>query len=430
MDRAQAMEVVRKAVSLSKSDDVVARLSEWSQGATRFANNVITQNVSDRRARLTVRVAFGKRRGEVVVNRFDDTTLADAVKRAEAIAEVTPEDDEHLPPVEPSEYAEVPAGDEATIELDPASRAEAVGGGIAAASGDARRTAGALTTGGGFTAFANSRGAEGYHTMSDAHVHATVMTGTSSGWAEEVNRRGAEVDTVRAASQAAERAKLAEDPREIEPGEYQVLLAPPALCELLAFLMMSADAKAADEGRSAFAGKEGTRIGSDKVTVRSVLDDPDTPGLPYDQEGVPHRDVTWIENGTLTSLVTTRYWAQHTDRPHTPYPGTFSVEGTDVSTEELLSRIDRGLYITRFWYTRFVDPMALLLTGMTRDALFLIEDGKIVSGVKHLRYNDSVLRILENVVEVGKPEPAWWYLRGRMPPVLVKSFRFTSGTTF
>ena len=146
--------------------------------------------------------------------------------------------------------------------------------------------------------------------------------------------------------------------------------------------------------------------------------------------GVPHRDVTWVEKGVLKNLQTTRYWAQHTGRPYNAYPGTLQMEGTDQTTEDLLAKIDRGLYVTRFWYTRFVDPMALLLTGMTRDALFLVENGKIVSGVKHLRYNDSPLRVLENVEEAGRPEAASMYIRGRVPALLLSGFRFTSGTSF
>jgi predicted Zn-dependent protease len=430
MDREQAMEIARKTVRLSRSNDVVAKIIDWKQGATRFANNVITQNVSEQRAWLTIRVAFGKRRGEVVVNRFDDETLAEAVKRAEAIAEVTPEDEEHLPPVGPGIYPEVPAGDPETAGVEPEDRAGAVARAISVAGGNGHRVAGAYATGGGFVAVANSRGAECYETVSDADMHTTVVTGTSSGWAEEISRTREDVDPERTGRRAAELARLAENPREIEPGEYRVLLAPPAVCELLAFMLMSADAKAADEGRSAFVGKEGKKIGSEKVTIRSVLNDPVWPGLPFDQQGVPHRDVTWVEKGVLKNLQTTRYWAQHTGRPYNAYPGTLQMEGTDQKTEDLLAKIDRGLYVTRFWYTRFVDPMTLLLTGMTRDALFLVEDGKIVSGVKHLRYNDSPLRVLENVEEIGQPEAASMYIRGRVPALLLSGFRFTSGTSF
>jgi predicted Zn-dependent protease len=430
MDAERALAICRQAVGFSSSDDAVATIHEDREGSTRFANNAITQNVAQRKTSLRVRVAFGKHRGEVTVNRLDDEAIRQAVARAESIARVTPEDEEHLPPVEPATYRDLPAGLSATAETTPADRAAGVARAVAAMGDDGLRAAGAFSTSGALTAFANSRGAEGVHSESNADVHATVLTATSSGWAKELSRDRAEVDPERAARRARQLAEMAANPREIPPGEYPVILAPAAVAELLAFLLFSADAKAADEGRSALSGKEGTSIASERVTVRSVLADPGCPGLPFDGDGAPLDDATWIEGGVLRSLLTSRYWAQHTGRRYTPYPGTLTMDGTDLSAEDLIARVDRGLYVTRFWYTRFVDPMTLLLTGMTRDALFLIENGRIVTGLKHLRYNDSPLRVLASVREVGRPEVTQMYLRGRIPSLLVDGFRFTSGTTF
>jgi predicted Zn-dependent protease len=430
MDRENALALCRKAVGFATSDDVLVHLTETRQGSTRFSGNVITQNIAERRAGLTIRAAFGKCRGEVSVNDFADDALRDAVARAEAIAKVMPEDEEHLPPVDPAEYRDLPSAVEATADTGPTERALAVKSTIETVGGDGLKAAGAYATSGTFSAFANSRGAEGYTSRSLADIHTTALTETSSGWAGEVARDRAEIDPERQASHARTLAEMAANPREVEPGEYTVVLAPAAICELLAFVLFSSDAKMADEGRSAFSGKEGTAIGSEKVTIRSVLDDSKWPGVPFDCEGLPLDDVTWVDKGVLTNLRTSRYWAQHTDRPYTPYPGTLSMEGSDKPIEELLGGIERGLYVTRFWYTRFVDPMTMLLTGMTRDALFLVEDGKIVSGVKHLRYNDSPLRVLSAVREVGRPEIATMYMGARVPPVLVDGFRFTSGTTF
>jgi predicted Zn-dependent protease len=430
MDRERALDVCRKAVGLASSEDVLATLSETRLGSTRYSGNAITQNVAERRAMLTVRVAFGKRRGDVSINRFEDASLEAAVARAEAIAKVAPEDDEHMPPVGPADYRALPAGDPATSGTTPTARAEGVRRIVEEMGDGDLEAAGAYATHGTDVAFTNGRGAEGFHTRSSADAHCTVLGETASGWAEEVSRSTADVDPARVARRAHELAEMAANPREIEPGEYTVVLGPAALCELLAFLVFTNDAKAADEGRSALSGKEGQPIGSEKVTVRSVLDDPAWPGMPFDAEGVPLDDVTWIDRGTLKTMRTTRFWAEKSGRPYAPYPGTIGMEGSDLTTEDLIAKVDRGLYVTRFWYTRFVDPMTLLLTGMTRDALFLIEDGRIASGVKHLRYNDSPLRVLSAVREVGRPEIASMYLRGRIPPVLVDGFRFTSGTSF
>jgi predicted Zn-dependent protease len=431
MDAARALEICRDAVACSTSDDVYAGLLASREGATRFANGAITQAVAHREATLRVRVAFGRRRAEVEVHRFDRDSLREAVARAEAIARLTPEDAEHLPPVEPSAYRDVPQGLPATADTDPADRAAAVARAVAAGDGPGLSASGAFTTEGDLYAFANSRGAHGVNTTSTAEVHATVIGPTSSGWAREASRDRAEVDPERIARRARRLAELARDPRELDPGEYRVVLAPAAVAELLVFTILSADAKAADEGRSVFSGKEGAKLASDRVTIRSLLADPACPGVPFDGDGAPLDDTAWFDRGVLRSLVTTRVHAAATGRRHTPFPGTLAMDGTDRDEDELVAQVDRGLYVTRFWYTRMVDPMQLLLTGMTRDGLFLIEDGRIVSGLKHLRWNDSPLRVLSAVADVGRAEVThpWWFL-ARVPSLLVDGFRFTSGTSF
>ncbi|MCA9488322.1 MAG: TldD/PmbA family protein [Myxococcales bacterium] len=430
MDTSTAVEICRKAVSVSESDDVVAVVQLDRDGATRFANSAITQNVASRNGTLRVQVAFGQRRGVATVNAFDDESIRQAVTRAEAIARLAPEDTEHLPPVEPAAYRQLPQRAASTAATDPARRAEGVASAIAAVGDDELRAAGSYTTEDLLIAFANSRGAESAFTRSTASFTTTVLAPTSSGWARESSSDVDDIDPARVAARARDFARLGSDPVDVPPGEYRVVLAPAALAEMLTFLLFSAQQKDADEGRSAFAGKRGTKMFSDRVTLRSVLDDPAVPGVPFDQHGVPSDDIDWIVGGELRHMMTSRYWAAHKAIPHTPYPLTVRMEGGDKSVEELIGSVERGLYVTRFWYTRFVDPMAMLLTGMTRDGLFVIEDGKLAGGAKHLRYNDSPLRVLSNIVDMGRPEVVHGYLTGRFPAVVVDGFRFTSSTSF
>lgn len=430
MDASSTIEICRKAVAASTSDDVVATVQVDHDGSTRFANNAITQNVASRGGRLRVQVAFGQRRGEASVTGFDDESVRQAVARAEAIARLAPEDHEHLPPVEPSVYRALPLAVPSTFAADPARRADGVARAIAAVGDSRLRAAGSFTTDNVLMGFANSRGAEGAFSRSQATFTATVVAPDSSGWARAASSDIDDIDPERVARQAADFARMGAEPKDVPPGEYRVVLAPAAVAEMLTFLLFSARQKDADEGHSAFTGKRGTKIVSDRVTLRSVLDDPACPGVPFDQHGVPSDDIDWIVDGELRHLMTSRYWARHTDVPHTPYPLTVRMEGGDKSVEELIGTVERGLYVTRFWYTRFVDPMALLLTGMTRDGLFLIEDGKLTGGARHLRYNDSPLRVLSNVVDLGRPEVVHGYLTGRFPALVVDGFRFTSSTSF
>ncbi|MCB9697657.1 MAG: TldD/PmbA family protein [Alphaproteobacteria bacterium] len=430
MDTSAAIEICRKAVAASESDDVLAVAQVDQDGSTRFANNAITQNVASRSGKLRVQVAFGRRRGVATVTGFDDASVRQAVARAEAIARLAPEDTEHLPPVEPARYRALPQGAASTAAADPARRADGVARAIAAIGDESLRAAGSYTTENVLMAFANSRAAEGAFTRSTSTFTTTVVAPTSSGWAREASSDVDDLDPERVARRARDFARLGAEPREVPPGEYRVVLAPAAVAEMLTFLLFSAQQKDADEGHSAFAGKRGTKLVSDRVTLRSVLDDPACPGVPFDQHGLPSDDIDWIVDGELRHLMTSRYWATHKGLPHTPYPLTVRMEGSDKSVEELIGSVERGLYVTRFWYTRFVDPMALLLTGMTRDGLFLIEDGKLAAGARHLRYNDSPLRVLSNIVDLGRPEVVHGYLSGRFPPLVVDGFRFTSSTSF
>ena len=203
---------------------------------------------------------------------------------------------------------------------------------------------------------------------------------------------------------------------------------PAAVAELLSYMFYSMDAKAAHEGRSAFTGKEGTRIGTDAVHIYSQPQHPQCPAHPFFSNGLPTTNIDWIENGVLKNLVYDRYWAQHTEHAYTGSPTNFIMGGADTSLEDLIASVDKGILITRFWYIRFVDPMKLLLTGMTRDGLFWIENGEIQYGIKNLRFNESPLNVIANIEMLGKPMRVHSYMC--VPPLQVKDFTFTSGTSF
>jgi predicted Zn-dependent protease len=423
--------LLERALGYVTADHAEARLDEETEASTRFANNAITQNIVKREATLSLRVAFDDRVGQASVNDFSDDSLRQLVARAEEIARLSSPDREYLPPPGPQRYAVVDAFDERVAAADPQARAAAV----RAATGEAERrglnSAGSFATGFRRRALANSAGLFASHEETLARFVDTVMTEDSSGWAQSSSHRWKDVNPQRTAAAAAQKAEAARAPRDLPPGEYTVVLEPEAVADYLGWLSFTMEAKAADEGRSAFSGKRGTRVGSALVTIRSQPDDPSCPACPIAEDGLPAPPTTWIEEGVVRSLETSRYWAQHTGQAFTGHPANFLMRGGGEGLEEIISSVDRGLLVTRFWYIRFVDPMKLLLTGMTRDGLYWIEDGEVRHPVKNMRFNDSPLRSMERLSRVGSPSQFRdSYLAGSVPCARVDGFRFTSGTAF
>jgi predicted Zn-dependent protease len=430
MKEMEARALLERALEYAAADATELTLSVEKEASTRFANNSITQNIARTNARLLVKSAFDNRVGMVRINQFDDESLLNAVRRAEEIARFSAPDTEYMPPVEPAECPSVAAWDEATEHAAPEFRAKLVREGIAVVEKRGQNSAGSFATNCEITAFLNSRGHFAYHRATTARYICTAMTSDSSGWAQSVSVSADRVDGVCAAERASQKAQIAANPQTVEPKPYTVILEPAAVADLLGFLAYGMDAKAADEGRSAFSGKLGQRIAAESITLYSQPDHPECPGSPIGEDGIAAPAVCWIENGVLANLSVSRYWSQKTGRPYTGSPANFLLAGGPDSLETMIASTPEGILVTRFWYIRYVDPMKMLLTGMTRDGLFLIRDGQIVCGVKNMRFNDSPLRTMASVTALGAPELTGGYRLALMPPVKAEGFVFSSGTQF
>ncbi|HHZ93717.1 TPA: TldD/PmbA family protein [Candidatus Poribacteria bacterium] len=428
MERQQAEHVLSQTLAFRQSDHLELSLHGGTETNTRFANNTITQNTVQRNVTLHVSAAFGQKVGHASTNRLDSDSLQEVVGRAEQIATHTELDTEYLPPVDPSEYIEIPAYDEITARVSPQMRAEAVKDAIEFCERQKLQLAGHFATGYQFDAIANSQGMIGFHRRSTANYTNTVITSSSSGWAESVGETLDQIDPKETVEIACQKALTGQLPKEIPPGKYTVVMAPSAVAGLLSYLFYSMDAKAADEGRSAFSEREGRKIGTDQVQIYSQPQHPACPASPFFNNGIPTADVYWIRQGILENLAYSRYWAQHTGHAYTGSPTNFIMDGTDVSLNALIASVDQGLLITRFWYIRFVDPMKLLLTGMTRDGLFWIKNGAIQYGVKNLRFNESPLNVINNIEMFGKSKRV--HGSSYVPSLKVRDFTFTSGTSF
>jgi predicted Zn-dependent protease len=213
-----------------------------------------------------------------------------------------------------------------------------------------------------------------------------------------------------------------------------VVLEAGALGALFPSLRMSLDARSAEEGRSGFSAPGGkSRVGealfSPAVTVVSDPQDPLVPGTPWSEGGLAARRVSYVQAGVLRELHRSRYWAKKTGAAPTADGGTLRLVGGGLSLEDLIAKVDRGLLVTRIWYVRMLDPQRIGVTGLTRDATFLIEGGRVSAAVKNFRFNQSLLDLLRDVVALGREEAA---LGGELagglalPPAVVKDFQMSS----
>ncbi len=237
--------------------------------------------------------------------------------------------------------------------------------------------------------------------------------------------------------------------REIDlpPGRYETLLPPSAVADLLIYAYWTASARDADEGRSVFAKNPvGTQLSSLPLTLRS---DPNADGLqsaPFEiatasesglqsvfDNGAPIAPTQWIADGTLANLIRTRAWAAKTDQPYRPLVGNLLLDGDgEQSLAQMIASTERGLLLTCLWYIREVDPQTLLLTGLTRDGVYLVQNGQVTGAVNNFRFNESPVAMLGRVSEIGRSEPTlpreWsdYFSRTAMPTLRVPDFNMST----
>ena len=266
--------------------------------------------------------------------------------------------------------------------------------------------------------------------------------GTGSGYARLASPRISDIDAAALAGRSARKAESSAKPRDLPPGAYTVILEPAAVADLLMWLTFSLDARAADEGRSYFSkpgggNRLGEKIFADGVTLRSDPFDPRNPGTPWAPDGfrfgqgsaggLPARKTNWIEDGVFRTLAVHRYWSGKTKVEPVPFSGGFRMEGSDRSLEALIAETERALLVTRFWYIRYVNPRTAMLTGLTRDGVWLVEKGKVVHPVTNFRFNDSPADLLKNLEATGVPTPAGSeFFPMTVPAIRARGFHFTS----
>ena len=410
---------------------------ERHAGNLRFARNQPTTEGDVETLEIEVTASVQGRTATAVGNRSDKASLEALVAEAEELAALSPVDPEHVPPVAKSLYLQVDGLDEATAKLGAKQRAQQAERSIAAAIG-----AGDVELAGFYEhhaqslAVATSAGAFAFASTTSATLTTTCRTrsGDGSGWAGATSHRAADVDASTITALAAEKADISRDPKALDPGQYLVILEPQAVAELLSFLVDALDARAADEGRSWFSRPEGgARIGEElfhqSVSLRSDPADKQNPAATFTKAGEAHKVVRFVGDGVLENLTCSRYWAEKTGSPAVPAPSSVLLDGQDIDLLDLVGAVDRAVLVTRFWYNRMLDPRTILATGLTRDGTFLVEQGKITSALRNFRYNDSPVKMLRNVLAMGRPQRVVMGERVMVvPPLVVKDFTFSSSS--
>lgn len=412
---------------------------------TRFANNHIHQNMAGQDIRLIVRVFHGKRMGTVTTNRLDAEALDELVPRAHKNAEASPEDPDYPGMPEPVSYVGVEAFDKPTAGYSPEARARAVSKVCRLASGQGLNASGAFSTGTGELAIANSQGVLAYHPHTSADFQTVVIVEDASSRSQSSSWRVEEIRVEDLGHEAIQKAVNGRGPRKIDPGEYTVVLDPYGTQDLVTMLNLHGmGAQAVLEGRSWMSDRIGNKAMSELISIWDDGLDPDGVPRPFDFEGVPKQRVDIVHNGVLEGPVYDRVTARKARKTSTGHamPPTmrsfgpiatnlFLAPGT-TTIQEMIRSTGRGLYITRFWYTRLVHPRDCVVTGMTRDGVFMIEDGILTYPVKDLRFTQSYVEALANVDTVGSQtrllKSEYGSLVTRVPGLKINGFKFSGST--
>ena len=432
----EAKQIIDQVLNLSNADETEVFVGSGHHALTRFAENHIHQNVAGNSFGISVRAIINKQMGEASTSKFDDDSLKKVVEDAIQIARITPPDPELLTRPGPQTYQSVESYYEESIS--PMQRAENIAKAIELCKPEGFAAAGIFSNGNSHSAMGNSNGLFAYHESSSVNFSITVMGDDSSGWAQKSGPKSTEIEAEKLTEIAIRKAETSRNPKAIEPGKYTVILEPEAASGLVRYLSFGFNALAVDEGRSYLVGEMGKKITGESISLVSDAYHPLHQGKPYDGEGIPTKRVELIRNGVATRLVYDRLTAsKHNVEPtghgmggrnsYGAFPGDLVMDGGDATLEEMIESTEKGVLVTHFHYQNLVDPMQVIVTGMTRDGTFWIENGKIQHGLKNLRFNQKILEMLSNVEMMSEPVLASGMV---IPAMKINQFNFSSGTEF
>jgi predicted Zn-dependent protease len=441
-ERAQSL--ARTALEHSQADQTEVVLLGEDSGLTRFANSYIHQNVAESNLEVRVRVAFGKRLGVATTNDLSEVAIRRTVEEASRIAKLQPENPDFVSLPRPRPLAKVEAYARSTAEASPEQRAELVRLVCDRALASNLVASGAFSTATYEMAVANSLGIDAYDLSTAADFSTVVMGDDSSGYAAQAALDVRDLDGERLATEAVEGALRSRGPAALEAGQYEVVLDAHAVLDIVDYVAsLGFTALAIQESTSFVTGKLGQKVVGENVRIWDDGADPSGLPMPFDFEGVAKQRVDMISAGVANAVVYDSYTAGKEGKESTghalPAPNTYGplplnifMQPGDAVVEDMIRSTKRGLLVTRFHYTRPVHPLLVVITGMTRDGTWLIQDGKVVRPVRNLRFTQSYIDALSQVEAISA---ATRLIKGdigafRVPAVKISQFNFTGVTEF
>jgi len=417
---------------------------------TRFANNYIHQNVAETDAILSVRAVVGKRQGAATTNNLSAEGIERVLEAARMAALKQPEDPEFAGLIASDPVLPVPALDEKTADYVPEERAKAIGLICRKAKEKGINSSGYFRTGIMETAIANSLGTMASQMSSLADIAVTAMTDDSAGRAQTSAWNVSELNPEGIGEEAINKADRGRNPRKIDPGEYTVVVEPSVTDDLIGMLAGTGmSALAVQEQRSWMNERMGKQVMSPLVSIWDDGRDPTGYPIPFDYEGVAKQCVKIVDKGVVGSPLYDTYTAHKEGKGSTghaippsfasyglgPFPFNLFMAGGENTVDEMIRSTQRGLYIATFWYTRPMHPRDAVTTGMTRDGVFMIEDGEIAFPVKNLRFTQSYVEALANVEMVSRETRLFINefenginVASRVPALKISAFNFTGST--
>jgi len=434
---------VQQAAASLGASDVEALFGAHCAALTRFANNTIHQNVAEQDRWLSVRVIVDRRTARATTNRLDADSIRGAVEQALALARSSTPNSDLLPLPEPSLISLTKRFDEITAAATPAHRGQAVAEAIRIVESAGQTAAGIYSTGQSIEAIFNSRGVSAWHAETMAQFSITAMAGDSSGWAKASAVSHSAIDPAALARSASEKARLSNNPQEIAAGRYTVILEPAAVLDLVGQMFGDFSATSVNDSRSFLTDRLGTKLFGDNIDISDDVAHPLQAGVPFDGEGVPRRKLMLVDGGVPRELAYSRSSARRAGVEPTGHgfplpnevgeaPLNIVIAGGSTSVDEMISSTERGVLVTRLWYIREVEPYDKIMTGMTRDGTFFIEDGRVTRGLRNFRFNQGIIELLCHVEALSPAVRASGEETFDMvvPAMKVANFNFTEVTRF
>jgi PmbA protein len=442
-DLRQIVDSVLRIAKTTGADGTEVHVDEVADSLTRFANNAVHQNVAEHGLTISIRTICDGRTARATTNRIDEDSLRAAIEASLSLAHGQPKDPKLLPLLGKQHYRPVNRFIKSTAVITPEDRARAVRRACDLAIKNGQIAAGIFATGQNASAIGNSQRLFATYRETHAEFSITMQEGAAASWAKANSADASAFEPQFLANRASEKAHLAVSAVELQPGRYTVILEPSAVLDLVGFLFYDFAATALEDKRSCLTDRLGKPVFGKNISIVDDVYHPLQLGVPFDGEGVPRQRVQLVDSGVPKNLVYSRSSAKKARKQPTGHgfslpneygeaPMNLVFTGGDSSVEEMVASTDRGLLVTRLWYIREVDPYEKVMTGMTRDGLFLVENGKVTTAVRNFRFNQSVLEMLQNVELLGPAVRATGEEAFEMvvPAMKVTNFHFSEVTKF